>query len=148
CLLKGLAHARRTSITPAGLAEAACEIEMDVLREPVGKQDPYVAAHGGICAYTFHPGGAVDVEPLEPAAGVLWRVRDQLLLFYTAVARSTATALPDQATRSKARDEEMLESLHRTKELGLQSRELLMAGDLEAYAELMHEHWEHKRRRS
>src|SRR5216117_1134013 len=51
CLLKGRAHARRTSITPAGLAEAACEIEMEVLREPVGKQDPYVAAHGGICAY-------------------------------------------------------------------------------------------------
>jgi len=137
CLLKGLAHARRTSITPAGLAEAACEIEMDVLHEPVGKQDPYVAAHGGICAYTFH----LD-------AGVLRRLRDQLLLFYTGEARSTATVLADQDTRSKAHDEEMLENLHRTKELGLQSRELLMAGDLEAYAELMHEHWEHKRRRS
>ena len=148
CLLKGLAHARRTSITPAGLAEAACEIEMDVLREPVGKQDPYVAAHGGICAYTFHRDGAVDVEPLELDAGVLRRLRDQLLLFYTGEARSTATVLADQDTRSKAHDEEMLENLHRTKELGLQSRELLMAGDLEAYAELMHEHWEHKRRRS
>ena len=148
CLLKGLAHARRTSITPAGLAEAACEIEMDVLHEPVGKQDPYVAAHGGICAYTFHPDGAVDVEPLELDAGVLRRLRDQLLLFYTGEARSTATVLSDQDTRSKAGDEEMLENLHRTKELGLRSRELLVAGDLEAYAELMHEHWEHKRRRS
>ena len=58
CLLKGLAHARRTSITPGDLAEAACEIEIDVLGEPVGKQDPYVAAHGGICAYTFHPDGS------------------------------------------------------------------------------------------
>ena len=148
CLLKGLAHARRTSITPAGLAEAACEIEMDVLREPVGKQDPYVAAHGGICAYTFHRDGAVDVEPLELDAGVLRRLRDQLLLFYTGEARSTATVLSDQDTRSKAGDEEMLENLHRTKQLGVQSRELLLAGELEAYAELMHEHWEHKRRRS
>ena len=71
CLLKGLAHARSTSITPGALAEAACEIEIDVLGEPVGKQDPYVAAHGGICAYTFHPDGRVDVEPLELDPGVL-----------------------------------------------------------------------------
>ncbi len=68
CLLKGLAQARRTSITAGALAEAACEIEIDVLREPVGKQDAYVAAHGGICAYTIHPDGAVDVEPLGARA--------------------------------------------------------------------------------
>src|SRR5277367_4280486 len=73
CLLKGLARARRTSITPGDLAESACEIEIDVLGEPVGKQDAYVAAHGGICAYTFHPGGSVDVEPLELDPAVLRR---------------------------------------------------------------------------
>jgi len=117
CLLKGLARARRTAITPGDLAESACEIEMDVLGEPVGKQDPYVAAHGGICAYTFAPDGTVKVESLELDATALRRMRDQLLLFYT-------------------------------KELGLHSRELLRGGRLEEYAELMHEHWEHKRRRS
>jgi len=121
---------------------------MDVLREPVGKQDPYVAAHGGICGYTFHRDGGVDVEPLELDPGVLRRLRDQLLLFFTGEARAAATVLTDQDTRSKAGDEQMIENLHRTKELGLRSRELLMAGELEAYAELMHEHWEHKRRRS
>ncbi len=148
CLLKGLAHARRTSITPEALAEAACEIEIDVLKEPVGKQDPYVAAHGGICAYTFNPDGSVDVEPLELDPGVLRRLRDQLLLFYTGEARSASKVLADQDERSKAKDEEMLENLHRTKELGLRSCELLRSGELEGYAELMHEHWEHKRRRS
>jgi len=148
CLLKGLAHARRTSITPAALAEAACEIEIDVLGEPVGKQDPYVAAHGGICAYTFHPNGEVDVEPLELEQGVLRRLRDQLLLFYTGAARSASDVLADQDERSKAGDEQMLENLHRTKELGLRSCELLRTGDLEAYAELMHEHWQQKRSRS
>src|SRR5438132_4644051 len=96
CLLKGLAHARRTSITPAGLAEAACEIEMDVLREPVGKQDPYVAAHGGICAYTFNHDGSVDVEPLELDEAVLGRLRNHLLLFYTGAARAASTVLADQ----------------------------------------------------
>jgi D-glycero-alpha-D-manno-heptose-7-phosphate kinase len=147
-LLKGLARARCTAITPGDLAESACEIEIDVLGEPVGKQDPYVAAHGGICAYTFNPDGSVDVEPLELEATTLRRMRDQLLLFYTGEARSASHMLADQDTRSKAGDEQMLANLHRTKELGRQSYELLRAGRLEEYAELMHEHWEHKRRRS
>src|SRR5271163_1523574 len=138
CLLKGLAYARGTSITPGALAEAACEIEIDVLGEPVGKQDPYVAAHGGICAYTFHPDGGVDVEPLELDPAVLRRLRDQLLLFFTGEARSASTVLADQDERSKAGDQEMVENLHRTKEIGLQSRRLLQAGDLDGYAMLMH----------
>ncbi len=148
CLLKGLAHARRTSITPGALAEAACEIEIEVLQEPVGKQDPYVAAHGGICAYTFGADGQVQVEPLELGPEVLRRLRDHLLLFYTGEARAAATVLGDQDARSKAGDETMLENLHRTKELGLRSRELLTAGELEGYAELMHDHWQNKRDRS
>jgi D-glycero-alpha-D-manno-heptose-7-phosphate kinase len=148
CLLKGLAHARRTSISPGALAEAACEIEIDVLGEPVGKQDPYVAAHGGICAYTFHPDGSVDVEPLELNSDSLRRLRDQLLLFYTGEARSASKVLADQDERSKAGDRQMIENLHRTKELGRRSYDLLRGGDLEGYAELMHDHWEHKRRRS
>jgi len=148
CLLKGLAYARGTSITPGALAEAACEIEIDVLGEPVGKQDPYVAAHGGICAYTFHPDGGVEVEPLELDPGVLRRLRDHLLLFYTGEARAASQVLADQDERSQAGDELMLENLHNTKEMGRRSCELLTAGDLEAYAELMHEHWEKKRLRS
>jgi D-glycero-alpha-D-manno-heptose-7-phosphate kinase len=148
CLLKGLAHARSTSISPGQLAEAASEIEIGVLGEPVGKQDPYVAAHGGICAYTFHPNGDVDVEPLELATTTLRRLRDQLLLFYTGEARAASTVLADQDERSKAGDQEMAENLHRTKELGRESRRLLEAGDLDGYAQLMDEHWQNKRRRS
>jgi D-glycero-alpha-D-manno-heptose-7-phosphate kinase len=148
CLLKGLAQARRTSITPGGLAEAACEIEIDVLGEPVGKQDPYVAAHGGVCAYTFNPDGSVDVEPLELDTAVLGRLRNHLLLFYTGEARSASSVLADQDQRSKAGDEQMIENLHRTKALGERSCDLLRAGELEEYAELMHEHWQEKRRRS
>jgi D-glycero-alpha-D-manno-heptose-7-phosphate kinase len=148
CLIKSLAHARRTSITPARLAEAACEIEIDVLHESVGKQDPYAAAHGGICAYTFHPDGTVEVEPLEFAPEVLVRLRDHLLLFYTGQARSASDVLADQDERTKSGEEQMIENLHRTKELGLQSRQLLEQGDLEGHAELMHEHWENKRHRS
>jgi D-glycero-alpha-D-manno-heptose-7-phosphate kinase len=147
-LLKGLAHARRTSITPAALAECACEIEIDVLQEPVGKQDPYVAAHGGICSYTFNPDGSVDVVPLELGASTLGLLRERLLLFYTGEARSASRVLADQNERTKGGDEAMLANLHKTKEIGLLSRELLLAGDLDGYAELMHEHWQNKRARS
>jgi D-glycero-alpha-D-manno-heptose-7-phosphate kinase len=148
CLLKALAHARSTSITPGALAEAACSIEIDVLREPVGKQDQYVAAHGGICSYTFCRDGTVRVEPIELGPETLRQLRDQLLLFYTGESRSASTILADQDSKSKAGDQSMLDNLHRTKAMGYRSRELLLAGDLEAYAHLMHEHWEHKRSRS
>ena len=147
-LLKGLAHARRTSITQSALAESAAEIEIDILHEPCGKQDPYVAAHGGICAYTFNPDGSVTVEPLELSPQTLRSLREQMLLFYTGEARDASAVLSDQDSRTKTGDDEMLENMHRTKEMGLQSRDLLVAGDLFAYAELMHEHWLNKRKRS
>jgi D-glycero-alpha-D-manno-heptose-7-phosphate kinase len=147
-LLKGLAHARRTSINQETLAEAACEIEMEILQEPCGKQDPYVAAHGGICAYTFAQDGTVSVEPLELSPQTLRALRDQLLLFYTGEAREASAVLSDQDARTKTGDEEMLENLHRTKEMGYVSRDLLVSGDLFAYGELMHEHWLNKRKRS
>jgi D-glycero-alpha-D-manno-heptose-7-phosphate kinase len=147
-LLKGLAHARRTSITAGSLGESASEIEIEILEEPCGKQDPYVAAHGGICAYTFNPDGSVDVEPLELAPETLRALREQLLLFYTGEARDASAVLSDQDARTKTGDDEMLENMHRTKQMGLRSRELLESGDLFAYAELMHEHWLNKRKRS
>jgi D-glycero-alpha-D-manno-heptose-7-phosphate kinase len=148
CLLKALAQARCTAITPGALAESACEIEIEILREPVGKQDPYVAAHGGVCAYTFNPDGTVDVEPLELAPATLRRLDQHMLLFYTGETRAAAAVLSDQDSRSRTGDEEMLNNLHATKEMGRRSYELLLAGDMEAYGELMHEHWENKRRRS
>lgn len=147
-LLKGLAHARRTSITPEALAESASEIEIEILHEPCGKQDPYVAAHGGICAYTFAGDGRVTVEPLELSPATLRSLRENLLLFYTGEAREASAVLSDQDQRTRSGDDEMLANMHRTKEMGLRSRDLLLEGDLSAYAELMHEHWLNKRRRS
>jgi D-glycero-alpha-D-manno-heptose-7-phosphate kinase len=147
-LLKGLAHARRTSIAQGVLAEAACEIEIDVLNEPCGKQDQYVAAHGGICAYTFARDGSVSVESLELAFETLRALREQLLLFYTGEARNASAVLGDQDSRTRSNDAEMLENLHRTKEMGHRSCELLKAGDLFGYGELLHEHWMNKRERS
>jgi D-glycero-alpha-D-manno-heptose-7-phosphate kinase len=148
CLLKALALAGRMSTTPEGIAEAACHIEIDVLGEPSGKQDQYVAAHGGICAYTFQPDDTVRVEPLRLPGDMLQRMADGFLLFFTGETRSASVLLADQDRRTREIDPAMIENLHRTKEIGLQSRHLLETGDLEAYATLMHEHWVNKRRRS
>jgi D-glycero-alpha-D-manno-heptose-7-phosphate kinase len=148
CLIKALSLAKRRSITQGDLAEAACEIELDILKEPVGKQDQYVSAHGGICAYTFNKDGSVEVDPLAIDDVTQRKLRNNLLLFYTGEARSASKILADQVTRTQGSDAEMVENLHRTKEMGVRSRELLEAGDLESYAELMHEHWENKRKRS
>jgi D-glycero-alpha-D-manno-heptose-7-phosphate kinase len=147
-LIKALAMAKRMSITPQALAEAACDIEINVLGEPVGKQDQYVAAHGGICAYTFHPDGTVDVDPLELSEQTLRRLRHNLLLFYTGESRSASKILSHQVEQTAADDAAMIENLHRTKQMGEEFRRLLVEGDLESYAELMHEHWVNKRRRS
>jgi D-glycero-alpha-D-manno-heptose-7-phosphate kinase len=147
-LLKALNHARRTSITPGVLGETASDIEMNILREPCGKQDTYVAAHGGICAYTFAEDGSVAVEPMELPSETLRALRNHLLLFYTGESRAASVVLSDQDQRTRGGDQAMLENLHRTKQMGYTSRDLLLSGDLDAYAELMHEHWLNKRKRS
>src|ERR1044072_2766363 len=148
CLLKALALARSLATTPADLAARACAIEIDFLGEPVGKQDQYVAAHGGICAYTFHPDDTVDVRPLLLSQQTLRRMDRNFLLFYTGDARSASSILADQVTRTQSGDAEMVANLHRTKEIGVESMALLESGALARTAELMHEHWENKRRRS
>jgi D-glycero-alpha-D-manno-heptose-7-phosphate kinase len=147
-VIKSLALARSRATTPQSLAEDACEIEIDVLGEPVGKQDQYVAAHGGLCAYTFKRDGSVTVEPLGLEPNTLKRLRNNLLLFFTGESRSASNLLADQVQRTQDDDQAMLENLHRTKEIGLESRHLLERGDLEAYAVLMDEHWQAKRERS
>ncbi len=148
CLLKALALGQRMSSTPQRLAEDACEIEIEILGEPVGKQDQYVAAHGGVCAYTFHRDGSVDVRPLRLTTSTLSKLSNNLLLFFTGEQRSASALLRDQVTRSTAGDETITANLHRTKEIGVESASLLEAGEPERFAELMHEHWEIKRERS
>jgi D-glycero-alpha-D-manno-heptose-7-phosphate kinase len=147
-VLKSLALARHRATTPESLAEDACHIEIDVLGEPVGKQDQYVAAHGGICAYTFARDGTVTVDPLELSRDTLSKLQNNLLLFFTGESRSASQLLTDQVTRTEADDAAMLANLHRTKEIGLESRALLERGELEAFAALMDEHWHNKRERS
>ena len=119
-----------TSITPGALAEAACEIEIDVLKEPVGKQDPYVAAHGGICAYTFNPDGTVDVEPLELAPETLRAAARATSCSSTPARRARRRRVLGRPGRALAerRRRRCSRTCTATKEMGYQSRELLERG--------------------
>jgi D-glycero-alpha-D-manno-heptose-7-phosphate kinase len=147
-LLKALYTHRRDMLHPAELAEMACDIEMNRLGEPVGKQDPYIASYGGVTCFDFNPDGTVVAKSLALHMDLLHKLEDNLLLFFTGLSRSAGGILEDQHRRSRAEDAEMLANLHFVKELGIRSRRALEAGDLECFGHLMHEQWEQKKRRS
>jgi D-glycero-alpha-D-manno-heptose-7-phosphate kinase len=147
-LLKALYAHRMRMIDPKDLAELASRIEIDILGEPVGKQDQYIAACGGITCFTFNPDGSVEVEPLEIDRDTRFDLEDNLLMFFTGFSRSAGSILKDQRERTESQDAAMVANLHYVKELGLLSKDLLMRGCAADFGALMHEHWEHKKRRS
>jgi D-glycero-alpha-D-manno-heptose-7-phosphate kinase len=147
-LLKALFAHRRRLLLPDELARLACQIELDILKEPIGKQDQYIAAYGGITCFEFNQDDSVNAYPLQINMDTLFDLEDNLLLFFTGFSRSASTILKDQDHRSKEKDEEMLNNMHYVKDLGLRSKDALAAGCTSEFGALMHEHWEHKRKRS
>ena len=147
-LLKALHAYRKNLVHPAELAAQACEIEIGRLKEPVGKQDQYISAYGGLTCFRFHPDDSVEAWPLRISGETLSNLEDNLLLMFTGYSRSASQILKEQDTRSREEDAAMLENLHFVKDLGLRSQQALESGCLEEFAELMHVHWEHKRKRS
>ena len=147
-LLKALHAHQKNSVAPAQLAEQACEIELDRLREPIGKQDQYIAAYGGITCMRFPPGGKVAAWPLKISEETVHNLEDNLLLFFTGYSRSASNILKEQDEKSKSADSAMLENLHFVKELGLKSQSALERGDLREFARHMDAHWQRKKERS
>jgi D-glycero-alpha-D-manno-heptose-7-phosphate kinase len=147
-LVKALYAHRRRLLHSSEVARLACEIEIDRLHEPVGKQDQYIAAYGGVTCFDFHRDGSVEARPLAIGMDTLFELEDNLLLFFTGFSRSAGSLLKDQKARSEEADPEMIENLHYVKELGYRSQRALEAGQCSEFGELMHEHWEHKKRRS
>ncbi|MDA3039373.1 MAG: galactokinase [Actinomycetota bacterium] len=147
-LLRAIHAAQRKPAVVHDLAAEACHIEMDLLGEPCGKQDQYIAAFGGLTCFEFHPDGSVDVSPLRVNVAIINDLETHLLLFFTGYSRRASTILQDQKDRTSSDDATMLENLDRTKEMGFRIRDVLEAGDCEAFGHLMHEHWMNKRGRS
>jgi D-glycero-alpha-D-manno-heptose-7-phosphate kinase len=147
-LLRAVYALKREHVTAGAIAEEAAEIEIEVLQEPVGKQDQYIAAFGGLTCFEFHPDDRVTVSPLSISQETLHTLEERLLLFFTGYTRSAGSVLADQRDRSDGGDQKMLDNLEQTKELGLRIRDALQAGDPSAFGQMMHEHWERKRNRS
>ncbi len=147
-LIKGLYTHYKKPIRPEELAELACHIEIDRLKEPIGKQDQYIAAYGGLTCFTFNQDGSVIAEPLKVSMDTLFDLEDNLLLFFTGFSRSASKILQDQNQKSISDDESMLKNLMYLKDLGYRSKDALEANNPILFGELMHEHWEHKKKRS
>tara|TARA_B110000438_G_C15808006_1_gene648329 strand:- start:1381 stop:2364 length:984 start_codon:yes stop_codon:yes gene_type:complete len=147
-LLKALHTHRKRPLHQEALAELACHIEIERLKEPIGKQDQYIAAIGGITSFTFRKDGIVSYEPLPISMETMFQLEDNLLLFFTGFSRSASGILKDQKSRSQRKEQAMIDNLHYVKALGYKSKEALIRGDVDEFGVLMHEHWEHKKRRS
>ncbi len=145
-LLNALHAYERDFVSSAQLAEEACHLEIDLLGEPIGKQDQYIAAYGGITAFTFHEDGRVEVERLPVAAEVVRELEQNLVVFSSGVERAASTVLTEQQRSIDANRDDAVGRMHRIKALGHETRALLLRGDVDRYGELLHEHWMDKRR--
>jgi D-glycero-alpha-D-manno-heptose-7-phosphate kinase len=148
----GLLHAlkahKRDRVTPEALAREAAEVEMIDLGEPCGKQDQYIAAYGGITCQEYHMDGGVTITPLRMGEEAVRELREGLMMFFTGYSREASKPLNEQKKASEAGDKKMFENLHFIKNLGARIKEALEAGEVDAFGEMMHEHWLHKKERS
>jgi len=147
-LLKALHVYKKNIVNAKELAEQACHIELDLLKEPIGKQDQFISAYGGITQFTFNQDGSVKVDPLRISEETFDKLTDNLLLFFTGYSRSASDILKEQDQKSKQDDKEMNDNLNFVKEIGFKSKKLLEDGDLVEFAKLMDVHWQHKKKRS
>jgi len=147
-LLQALYAYRRLPVSTTELARLANDLEMNILGEPCGKQDHYIAAYGGIMCQEYLENGDVNMSPLGVSEDTLRGLREHLMLFFTGYSRTASELLEDQKTRSQSGDKGMLDNLHFIKDLGFRIKGILETGDLAGFADLMHEHWLHKRGRS
>ncbi len=147
-LLRAVYALKREHVTAGAIAEEAAHLEIEVLGEPVGKQDQYIAAFGGLNCFEFHPDGRVTTTALAIDRHTLHDLEERLLLFFTGYSRSAGSILQDQHARSIAGDAQMLANLEETMALGQEIKRVLESGQPEEFGRMMHEHWERKRSRS
>ncbi|MEK6772713.1 MAG: galactokinase [Bdellovibrionota bacterium] len=158
-LLKALYTLKNIGHTSLSLAETACQIEIEKLGSPIGKQDQYISAVGGLTKFHINKSGQVTANALPMQRHDLIDLEEHLLLFFTGYSRNANDILreQDQATRKSSpqaakgpekNSSEMIENLHFVKELGLQIENALVKGQIDDFGRLMNVHWEHKKKRS
>jgi D-glycero-alpha-D-manno-heptose-7-phosphate kinase len=147
-LLKALHAWKKHHIHPHDLAAQACHIELELLGEPIGKQDQYIAAFGGLTCFEFGKDDAVRAWPLKVSEETIFNLEDNLLLFFTGYSRSASAILKEQDDKSRKSDTAMVDNLHFVKDLGFQNQRALESGRLDEFGRLMDVHWKHKKQRS
>lgn len=155
-LLKALYTFKDINHSNLTLAEDACDIEINRINSPIGKQDQYASAVGGITKFNINKQGAVTAEPLKMEQHDRTDLEEHLLLFFTGYSRDANSILKeqDQATKQAKKEDqkppnnEMIENLHFVKELGLQIGKALESGQIDEFGRLMNVHWDHKKKRS
>ena len=145
-LLNALHAYRRDFCSSRSLAEEACKLEIERLGEPIGKQDQYISAFGGVTAFTFERDGSVNVEPVPASNETLDDLQNNLCIIYSGVERAASTVLSEQVQRIKQLDGATIERMDEIKALGHDAYRLLVSGDIDSYGELLHEHWTAKRK--
>jgi len=127
------------------LAEEACRINMEILKEPSGKQDEYVSAFGGFVCLNIGRDGRVEVSPLRIPAEAVSELENNLLFFYTGIKREASDVLQDQQSAVERDEAGSVEAMHRIKDIGFRVRRAVERGDITEFGKLQHEHWLAKR---
>ncbi len=144
--LLGALHSHKgEEVDARQLAHEACQLEIERLKEPIGRQDQYIAAVGGVTALTFGRSGSVAVEPVAASRETIRRLEENLLVVYSGVERQARVVLSEQTRNLRQDDVAVVERMHRIKALGHEVVSLLLAGDVDRYGEILHEHWMSKR---
>lgn len=144
-LLNALHTFKREFVSSKQLAEEACEIEIDRLGAPIGKQDQYISAFGNVTAFTFATDGSVHVEPVPVRETVLDELENNLVIIWTGVERAASVVLTEQGQRLRDLEPKVIERMNAIKEMGHEVHRLLCEGDVDRYGELLHHHWTQKR---
>jgi D-glycero-alpha-D-manno-heptose-7-phosphate kinase len=145
-LLKGLNSMLRRYIDIQELAEEACKIEIDLIGKPIGKQDQYAAAFGGIIQLEIDRLGAVKVTPINLDQEIIYELQNRLLMFYTNIERDANEILSEQSHKAKVDEKLTIKSMHRIKEIGFETKKALINGDVECFGKLLNEHWLEKKK--
>jgi D-glycero-alpha-D-manno-heptose-7-phosphate kinase len=147
-LLNALHTYKKEFVSQERLAEEACKIEMEILREPIGKQDQYISAFGGINLFKFAKNGYVTVEPVKISEEAIDELDSNILLFYSGIQRSASKILKNQNEKSQMNEKNTIETLHKIKKIGLKTKKAFEKGDIDKFGEYLDEHWNIKKQLS
>src|SRR5579864_212643 len=144
-LVRAISTLVEQPMTKQQVAELACSIEISKMGMPIGKQDQFAAAFGGLNRITFTAEG-VNVEALQIAPEVRRTLENRLMLFFTGSSRESTSILKHQRKSTEERDDVVMQALHNIKQVAVEVQACLEAGDLDEFARLMHYAWQEKRR--